>query len=185
MVPSVPTVEKQHPPHTLTLPPPCLWIKNYFTKMLYYLELDITGYTSHQPTKYFPKNLGDNHNDFVFRKCLAGLFNQQCFSLETLVLVKHRSWTLNQVFDSFVTCLMSPLWTLGLISNWSLLGKFTTVPRCLHLWIKVLTVVHWSSRTFSTFQTQMKPLTFMHMLLVQNFQLTLSCKTGSVQKRPI
>ncbi len=55
--------------------------------------------------------------------------------------------SIDVVLGSFMTSWMSRHCALGVILvGQPLLGRLTTVPTFLHLWIMALTVVHWSSK---------------------------------------
>ncbi len=123
---------------------------------------------SRQSTEYFPKSLGD-HQMFSGKLRWAFMFFllSSGFGLGTLpcrpflpsLFLMVESWTLtlteaseacsslDVVVGSFVTSWMSRRCALGVILvGRPLLGRFTTVPCFLHLWIMALTVVRWSPK---------------------------------------
>ncbi len=75
-------------------------------------------------------------------------FFAQSLSL-TLIEASEACSSLDVVLGSFMTSWMSCRCALGVILvGWPLLGRFTTVPSFLHLWIMALTVVRWSPKAF-------------------------------------
>ncbi len=124
---------------------------------------------SHQSIEYLPKSLGDNQDIFLANVRQAFVFflvsSGFCFGtlplklfLPSLFLIVE-SWTLtlieaseacsslDVVLGSFMTSWMSRHCALGVILvGQPLLGRFTTVPSFLHLWIMALTVVRWSPK---------------------------------------
>ncbi len=125
---------------------------------------DVTGHTpSKKFTEYLPKSLGDNQDIFLanVRRAFVFFLVSKGFCLGTLpwmpflpsLFLIVESWTLNLIeaseacssFDvvlgSFMTSWMSCRRALGVILvGRPLLGRFTTVPSFLHLWIMALTV---------------------------------------------
>ncbi len=128
---------------------------------------------SQQSTEYLPKSLGDNQDIFwqmwdeplFFFWFFLVIFSGFCLGtlpwmqfLPSLFLIVE-SWTLtlieaseacsslDVVLGSFMTSWMSCRCALGVILvGQPLLGRFTTVPDFLHLWIMALTVVRWSPK---------------------------------------
>ncbi len=119
---------------------------------------------SHQSTEYLPKSLGDNQDIFLANVrrafvfflvssgfCLRTLpwmpFLPSLFLIvETLTLIEasEACSSLDVVLGSFMTSWMSRHCALGVIFvGRPLLGRFTTVPSFLHLWIMALTLVRW------------------------------------------
>ncbi len=65
----------------------------------------------------------------------------------TLIEASEACSSIDVVLGSFMTSWMSCHCALGVILvGQPLLGRLTTVPSFLHLWIMALTVVHWSSK---------------------------------------
>ena len=66
---------------------------------------------------------------------------------DTLAKTSEAGSCLDVVAGSFVTSLMSPCSTLGVILvDQPLLGELATVPCFHHLWSRALTVVRWSPK---------------------------------------
>ncbi len=157
--------------HTTTTMFDC-WYDVLFMKCCVGFTPDVTG---HIPSKKLNFCLISPQNiclkvlgiiDIFFGKCetsLCVLFGQQWLLpwmpfLPSLFLIVE-SWTLtlieaseacsslDVVLGSFMASWMSrgcALWVI--LVGQPLLGRFTTVPSFLHLWIMALTVVHWSPK---------------------------------------
>ncbi len=128
---------------------------------------DVTG---HAPSKKFnfclisPQNICPKVLGIIkifFGKCetsLCGFFlvsSGYClgtlpwmpFLTQTLIEASEACSSLDVVLGSYMTSWMSRHCALGVILvGRPLLGRFTTVPRFLHLWIMALTVVRWSPK---------------------------------------
>ncbi len=114
---------------------------------------------SHQSTEYLPKSLGDNQDIFwqMWDKTLCfflvssgfclGTLPWMTFLTQTLIEASEACSSLDVVLGSYMTSWMSHHCALGVILvGRPLLGRFTTVPSFLHLWIMALTVVRWSPK---------------------------------------
>ncbi len=168
---------------------------------------------SHQSTEYLPKSLGDNQ-DIVWQmwdEPLCYLWSAVAFALEfshgcrfspsLFLIVELWTQTLIEASEacsssylflgSFMTSWMSRHCALGVILVGRLLmGRFTTFPNFLHLWIMALTVVRWSPRNGVITLSRLIHVTILVCRLFLNFFRSLRdvflfkhaslCQTGSI-----
>ncbi len=149
-----------------------VWCSFYEMLCWFYTRCNVTHtfqkvqLLSHQSTEYLPKWLGDNQ-DIILANMRWAFLVSSGFCLGTLswmpflpsLFLIVESWTLTLIEaseacssldfvpGSFMTSWMSRRFSLGVILvGRPLLGRFSTVPSFLHLWIMALTVVRWSPK---------------------------------------
>ncbi len=153
---------KAAPDHHTTATMFDCWHDVLFMKLSFGFTPDVTGHAfqkvqilSHQSTEYLPKSLGDNQD--IFWQMWG---EPLCYFLSEVAFVFSLSycWIVNTDFNwgkwglQFFRCCSGFFYDLideSTLRSWSnpewsgrsLLGRFTTVPSFLYLWIMALTVV--------------------------------------------